>query len=92
MYAFSAQKHSMVLFGRYLPFLLRSLTDCFLSSSGAGVLCGTELALECILPNATILRFCTEKLSVTVSADLKNQKTIQETSFVSLREAVMHFQ
>lgn len=55
----------MVLFGRYLPFLLRSLTDCFLSSSGAGVLCGTELALECILPNATILRFCTEKLSVT---------------------------
>lgn len=62
------------LFGRCLAFLLRILTDCFLSSSGAGVLCGTELALDYILPNATILSFCTEKLSVTVSADLKNQK------------------
>ena len=53
------------LCGRHLPFLLKSFTDCFLSSSGAGVVCGTELALEYILPNATILSFCTEKLSAT---------------------------
>jgi len=78
------------LCGRHLPFLLKSFTDCFLSSSGAGVVCGTELALEYILPNATILTFCTEKLSATdcFCRLEKLEEIVQETSFVSLREPV----
>lgn len=33
------------LFGRLNTFLLKGLTEYFLSSPGAGVLCGTELVL-----------------------------------------------